>query len=144
MIIISDASALIALLDCGEIAILNLAFTEVVIPNEVNEEVFNTGRRRAKPKFIKVRTIEGPILKDFNRLRKRLDPGESEAVALAISTNLRLIIDEEAGRLICKSEGVVAIALADVIVELRDSGKITAKQYDKLRSALMREGVYCP
>lgn len=124
MIIISDASALISLFDCGEIEILNLAFTEVIIPEKVNEEVFKTGRQRKKPKFIKIRAVTGPIaIANLNRLQKRLDAGESAAVALALSSNLSLIIDEEAGRLICKNEGITTISLPDVVVELRNTGK---------------------
>ncbi len=144
MIVISDASPLIALFDCGEIQLLELAFDQVIIPQEVEKEVFRSGRQRAKPQFIKVRTLEGAALASFSRLRRVLDAGESAAVALALDQKLPVMIDEEAGRGICAREGVKFISLAEVIDQLRKGEKISEKRYAKARTELMRVGVYCP
>jgi predicted nucleic acid-binding protein len=97
LIIISDASPLIALFDCGEIEILEIAFDEIIIPQEVEREVFHPGRGRAKPRYIKVQSLEGAALADFARLRQVLDAGESAAVALAIARTLP-VMDRVPGR----------------------------------------------
>jgi predicted nucleic acid-binding protein len=144
LIVISDASPLIALFDCDEIQLLETAFDEVIIPQEVEQEVFRRGQLRVKPRFIKIHTLEGAALGDFVRLRQVLDLGESAAVALAIEKQLPVMIDEEAGRGICEREGVQFISLAEVIARLRRDGSLSEKRYVKVRSALMRVGVYCP
>ncbi len=145
MNIVSDSSALISLLDCGEIAILGIAFTEVIIPEEVENEVFKRPRRlRQKPKFIKIRSITAyETLAMFNRLRGQLDPGEAAAISLARQLDLDVIMDEAIGQSVCASEGVGFRSLPDVVRSLRDSNTISSKRFAAIRERLLPFGVYC-
>jgi predicted nucleic acid-binding protein len=121
MIVVSDTSALTALLQVGLEGILLELFQEVVIPEAVEREL-----RRAHavlPSFI----LTIPILNRelVNRLRRDLDEGEAEAIALILEKRGDLLlIDERKGRRVARREGVPVIGLLGVLLEAKRRGII--------------------
>jgi uncharacterized protein len=121
MIVVSDTSALTSLLQVGLEEILPKLFQEVVIPEAVEREL-----RRAHavlPPFI----LTIPILNRelVNRLRRDLDEGEAEAIALILEKRGDLLlIDERKGRRVAQQEGVRVIGLLGVLLESKRRGII--------------------
>jgi len=54
----------------------------------------------------------------YEMLRKRLDSGESESIALAKKLQLPLIIDEKKGRKVAQSLGIKIIGFVGIILKL--------------------------
>jgi predicted nucleic acid-binding protein len=77
---------------------------------------------RAKPSFIKVERIENIQMINFvSRLRKLLDAGESEAIALASHKGLTLIIDDSAARETCARYGISLLSTEEVVDQMQPS-----------------------
>lgn len=97
MIVISDASPLIALAAVDRLDLLPRMFGHVLIPPAVYDEVFG-GRSNVVqlPEYICMGSIGNEAMVRF--LKMDLHPGESEAIALALEHNGSLIIldDKEA------------------------------------------------
>jgi len=120
-----------------------MAFGEIIIPEEVFREVFQSGRQRAKPSWLKVQALTDPLgLAAFSELRNSLDKGESGAIALASVCNACVLIDEELGTAECKRRNIECITTAQVVSELRASGKIKQKHWQEIVSTLRMHGVY--
>ena len=63
----------------------------------------------------------------YEMLRKRLDRGESESIALAKKLGFPLIIDERKGRKIAQSLGINIIGLVGILLKLLEK-KILSKE----------------
>jgi len=122
-IVVSDTSAISALLHIGEVEVLRLLYDRVIIPRAVEVEL-----RRAHqdiPEFIDVHEVgESPRLE---HLRAVLDEGEACAIALArlLQADL-LLIDEKKGRLEAERLGLRYIGLVGVLVEAKRCGVLQA------------------
>jgi uncharacterized protein len=87
MIVVSDASPLIALARIGRLELLREMFGTLLLPDSVWNEVTNAGSERAgsasilRADWIKRRSVSDSAL--VARLRRDLGAGESEAIALA-------------------------------------------------------------
>jgi hypothetical protein len=116
MIVVSDTTALTALLQVGLEEILPRLFNEVVIPEAVEREL-----RRAHsvlPSFL--HTIPVADRKIVDRLCRELDQGEAEAIALMLEKRGDLLlIDERKGRRVAQREGVPVIGLLGVLLEAK-------------------------
>jgi len=110
--IVSDSTALIILFDLGKIELLENLFEEVYISPIVWEEI-SVKYPIVLPSFLKVKRIKDDEL--FSSLKRLLDLGESESIALAQEMNLPIIIDEKRGRKIAKGMGLKVIGLLGVI-----------------------------
>ncbi len=127
-IIIADSSTLITLLDTENFSLLFELFEEIVITNEVYLEITYKLYQKKIDTYLslgklKLRTIEHNDL--YEMLRKRLDRGEAESIALAKKIQLPLIIDERKGRKIAKSLGVNIIGLVGIILKLMEKNIIS-------------------
>ncbi|HFS85276.1 MAG TPA: DUF3368 domain-containing protein, partial [Epsilonproteobacteria bacterium] len=98
--IVSDATALIILMDLERTELLSNIFETIYIPDGVYREISAKGAITL-PSFIKKRDIEENS--DLTLLMKLLDRGESEAILLAKQMQLGLIIDEKKGRKIAQN-----------------------------------------
>lgn len=131
MIVVSDTSPIRYLMLIRAIDVLPTLFGEVLIPPTVAAELFHpktpeevhTGFQTL-PAWIKV---QAPLKVDAI---ERLDPGEVEAIALALELDAdRLLIDDNAGKRAAKRFGVTAIctiAILDLaakqgLVDFRDA-----------------------
>ncbi len=126
MIIIADSSTLIALLDAGRISLLFDLFGTVVITPEVYREITvreihkETITRWIVSGKLSLKTVAHD--ERYTMLTKRLDPGESESIALARQDGLPLIIDEKKGRSVARSLGIPIIGLVGIFLKLIDKG----------------------
>lgn len=118
MIIISDASPIIALHNIGQLALLKEVYREISITDIVRREV-----EISLPEWIKVVNEYNMAL--YESLTLHLDEGEASAIALAkLTPNSTLIIDERRGRKVAKELGIEIIGIMGVIVKAKKMGKI--------------------
>ncbi len=126
MIIIADSSTLIALLDAGRISLLFDLFGTVVITPEVYREITvrDVHRETITRWIVSGKLSLKSVAHDerYTMLIKRLDPGESESIALARQDGLPLIIDEKKGRSVARSLGIPIIGLVGILLKLIDKG----------------------
>ena len=141
MTIISNASPLINLAWIGKLELIELLYTEVVIPQAVWNEVVEKGEGQPgalevqNAEWIKVKSVLNQEL--VKSLRQDLDAGEAEAIALAVEENARfLIMDEHLGRETATYFSIPVIGLIGVLIEAKHKGFIAGlKPYlDQLRS----------
>ena len=135
-IIIADSSTLITLLDTNNASLLFELFEEIIITDKVYEEItYNLYHKDRVDSYLlsnqfKLIAIEHNEMYDM--LRKRLDAGESESIALAKKLQLPLIIDESKGRKIAKSMGVTIIGFVGIVLKLLEKEIITKSRAIKI------------
>jgi hypothetical protein len=121
MIVVSDTSAITALLQIDQIELLARIYHEVFIPHAVQRELLVTHLHL--PKFIQSRQIANQP--DFVRLAAELDEGEAEAIILAKELKADdLLMDETLGRRVAMREGVHVIGLLGVLLEAKARGYV--------------------
>ena len=135
-IIIADSSTLITLLDTDNFSLLFELFKEIIITDEVYNEITQ--------KFYHKENIDSYILSSklkliaiehndmYEMLRKRLDGGESESIALAKKLELPLIIDERKGRKIAQSLEINIIGFVGIVLKLLEKEIITKTKAIKI------------
>lgn len=67
-----------------------------------------------------------------------LDPGESEAIALAVELGAYLLMDEYQGRLIAGQRGIAFTGSVGIVVEACRSGLIAARDVEPLLRQMVR------
>lgn len=110
--IVSDSTTLIILFDLNRIELLSNLFTKVTIPSAVYDEI-NAKKSIKLPSFMKVQKPKESEL--LETLKLVLDLGESEAIALALELESKLIIDEKKGRKIAMKQGLEIIGLLGIV-----------------------------
>lgn len=119
MIVVSDTSAISALLVIKRVDLLRDLFGEVLIPPAVALEL-----RRAHPllpAFIRVAPVTD--LAWVAELVTELDRGEAEAIALARQVRAdALLIDEKLGRRVARRAGLHVVGLLGVFAEAKHAG----------------------
>lgn len=126
MIIVSDTSPISNLLQIGEIELLRLTFSRVVIPNAVYHEICEIDANRvalSNLPWIERLTVSDTALRD--RLLRIVDPGEADAIALAVELSSDyLLIDEALGRSVAKNLGITITGLLGVLLRAKHDGHI--------------------
>lgn len=121
MIVVSDTSAITALLQIQRADILERLYDKVVIPREVEIEL----RRfhESIPDFIHAVSVTDR--KRFNEFCTELDAGEAAAITLMLEGKGDvLLMDEWRGRRIAGRAGIHVIGLLGVLLEARLKGLI--------------------
>ena len=135
MIVVGDASVLIALERIAARALLPRLYGEVHVPDAVWREVFS-GDETTAPDWL----IHHPPQKRPEPLAwtERLDAGEIEAILLAreMPADL-LLIDEMAGRKVARRLGLRVTGVIGVLLEAKHRGEIAsvAEHLRRLREA---------
>ncbi len=118
LIVIADASSLIALDNINEIDTLPQLYPIITVTPEVAEEY-----GLALPHWIQISEAS-----DFSKSRieiSRLDAGEASSIALALdSTDPLLIIDEKKGRSVAEQLGIDIIGIVGILIKARHAGLI--------------------
>jgi uncharacterized protein len=123
MIVVSDTSAITALLQIGKAELLFTIYGEVFIPEAVRDELAATHKNL--PAFIRVVPVAD--LAYCSKLLDELHSGEAEAIALAKEIKAdHLLMDEEIGRHVATREGIHVIGLLGVILEAKGRGFISS------------------
>lgn len=130
MIVVSDASPLIALHALGMIELARQYFGEIIVPEAVFAElrslqsVGGEDTERMIPGLI-VRSVQNRT--EVSRLLDLLGTGESEAIALAQELHADvLLIDERVGRAIASDLGLRIIGVVGILLEAKHRGDIGA------------------
>lgn len=127
MIVVSDASPLIALARIERLELLRSLFGRLIIPNAVWRELVLSGDDKAGNKaLLQADWVETHSVSDdtlTNLLRHDLGAGESEAIVLAKELGADfLLIDERLGRSAAKNLGIKTVGLIGALIEARRRG----------------------
>jgi predicted nucleic acid-binding protein len=117
--VVSDTTAVTTLLKVGRADWLADLFGQVLIPAAVERELRQ--HHDVLPACCAVRRVA-----DSERLRRLLaqaDPGEAEAICLAVETNAQvLLIDDKKGRRLAEAEGVRCLGLPALVLAATNGG----------------------
>lgn len=99
-LVVADTGPLIALARIDAVALLRELHQRIYVPRTVADELAAGGARvggdlLARHSWIEVRT---PQHAPDRLLREELDPGEADAIALAVELNARVLLDERRAR----------------------------------------------
>lgn len=129
MTVVSNASPIINLDAIGHLDLLRGLCDDLLIPPAVHDEVTATpdkpGAKAVQseewitPRFLsQTRLVSG--------LLGELDPGEAEAIALAVEVNVELLlIDEQAGRRAARRLEVDHVGTLGVLLEAKHAGHVS-------------------
>ncbi len=129
MIIVSNTSPISNLIIIGEIALLQQIYPKVFIPPTVHSELTRSqALQLTMISFLGAGWLEikAPTnLQLLDTLNQTLDPGEAEAIALAIELSAdRLLIDERLGRSVAASYGLKLRGLLGILIHAKQQGLI--------------------
>jgi predicted nucleic acid-binding protein len=127
VIVVSDASVVINLSRIGRLGLLREIYGRVVVPLAVAGEVERgaAGLLAAEASWIEVTSIKRRGLVD--ELAEGLDPGECEAIALAVEMRADfLLIDENLGRAAALRLGLRITGLLGVLLVAKQRHLIVA------------------
>ena len=118
-IAISDTSCLIVLSKIGELDLLRLRYGQILIPPKVAQEF-----GALFPYWIK---IQEPSTNSLLKLANfKLDPGEREAIALALDhQGCRVILDDQEARNVAEQLHLKITATLGVLIKAKQSGLIS-------------------
>ena len=129
MIVVSDTSPVLNLARIGRLELLPLLYRQVLIPDAVYRELIDS--ERDLPPAIDITALPWLMVaaaeaKDrVLALRERLDPGEAEAIVLAIERRADvLLVDERRGRRIAAEAGLKVTGLLGVVARAKEAGLI--------------------
>jgi hypothetical protein len=130
VIIVSDASPLIALHAIGRLDLLEALYHEILIPGAVRQEYL---REDVHPSGSALRERPWLVERDASNaqtvdiLRVQLGSGEAEAIALALEAKARmLLMDERRGRNTAERLGIHCLGTAGVLFRAKQRGLIAA------------------
>lgn len=133
MIVISDTSAITNLAAIQHLSLLPELYTHVLIPEAVYRELADidppipgTLEVQSAP-WLQVRQVAARNVVEQLQNEARLDPGESEVIALALELNADLLlIDERRGRAEADRLGLRITGLLGILVEAKRKTLITS------------------
>jgi len=122
VIVASNSSPLIAMIDVGLGAILDALFGDILIPPAVRQEVFTN---RSQPAWITECSLANPDASGL--LRGRLGAGERQAIALTLEAKADLLLmDELAGRRTATSLGIRVMGTLGLLLRAKAQHLIPA------------------
>jgi predicted nucleic acid-binding protein len=128
LIVVSDASPLITLAAVGRLELLPELYGPVCIPEQVYAECTRLetrlgARQIATAEWIRVQPASDRILVEV--LHRDLDPGESEAIALALQLHADVIlIDETRARQLAAQLGLHVVGVIGIVALAKRRGLI--------------------
>jgi predicted nucleic acid-binding protein len=133
VIVISDTSAITNLAAIQHLQLLPQLYNQVTIPEAVYRELAEVdppvpGTLEVQTSlWVEVRQVVNRTVVERLQVEVRLDPGESEAIALALELNADLLlIDERRGRAEADRLGVRITGLLGILVEAKQKDLIVA------------------
>lgn len=133
--VVADSSGLIGLQQIGQLTLLHGLFDEIAVSPIVAREVSNTLPQL--PSWIRVQTLSHPI--PTRIADRRLGPGETEALALALEIGInRVILDDLPARGFARQLGFEVIGTGAVLYKAKVRGLIPAVR--PLLDALLANG----
>jgi uncharacterized protein len=129
MIVVSNTSPIFYLSTIGQLDLLRQLYAEIVIPTTVYDEITHVGNTAVSAKVVPtlswIKTQSATDQDLVNRLRVELDPGEAEAIALAIELNAdRLLMDERLGRAAAMRAGLQVTGVLGILISAKRNNLI--------------------
>jgi uncharacterized protein len=119
--VVCNSSPLIALEQIGHLLLLESLFGEVWVPEAVVQEVIPSV---SLPPFVKPCVLHHP--QAARLLQVNLGPGESEAIALALQEQARLIIlDDRPARRAAQGLGLRVVGTLGILLAAKQHGLIS-------------------
>jgi predicted nucleic acid-binding protein len=152
VIVVSDASPLVALSAVGKLDLLAALYGEVVVPAAVYREAMTDAvgqpghAERAAATWLRVEALTDRTL--VESFAGKLDPGEAEAIALAVQLSAELLlVDERKARQIALGLGIPITGVLGILAEAKQRGLIPSVKTvgDQLMDAIdfrLSQGVY--
>lgn len=121
MIVVSDTSPILNLSAVGSLDLLRSLYHQLVIPPAVAIELLRNGVDHRGQEWLLLRQ---PVNSEFVRqLELRLDPGEAEAIAIALEMGAdRVLIDERRARRVASEFSLQPLGLLGVLAEAKQHG----------------------
>ncbi len=131
MIVVSNTSPVTNLAAIGQLDMLRQLYTTVLIPQAVYGELtFGGGSQPGGQEVPTLPWIEARHVADrvlVTALQIELDPGEAEAIALAVEMKADLLLlDERRGRMVASRLGLRFVGLLGVLNEAKQQGYLSA------------------
>jgi len=111
-----DTACLIGLERIGRLDLLNQLVDPVIVPDAVS------GEFGPLPDWIEVRTPSDSGM--VAALRLVVDPGESEAIALAYESSCRIILDDRKAREAARHLGIAVTGTVGLLLKAKEGGMI--------------------
>ena len=141
MIVVSNTSPLSNLAAIGRLELLQQLYGRILIPPAVYQEIIDSGE--TDPATLAIQTLDWIDCHSITnqsllqKLQINLDPGEAEAITLAVELKAeRLIIDERRGRNEAIQLGLQVTGLLGILIAAKQQGFISLVQplLDDLRA----------
>lgn len=133
MVVVSDTSPILNLLAINRLDLLETLYPSVIIPPAVQAELSalaqkeNRFRAAGSGTYPRVQTLPVPAKRLADQFRRQVDPGEAEALALAIELRADLLlVDERAARRLAVQYGLRVRGLLGVLVLAKRRGLLPA------------------
>lgn len=126
-LVVSNTTPIITLALVGQLTLLQQLYGTVLIPAAVESEILAGGSRYGALELSQAAYIRTVPLKDPARvaLLNDLDPGEAEAIALALEQNADLLImDERLGRRHAARLGLTLTGSIGILLMAKQTGQI--------------------
>lgn len=145
MIIVSNATPLIAFSKIQQLNLLKSVVNEIIIPEEIFNEVVIYGQGKPgsldvqKASWIKSQKVSNQ--NQVNLLLPTLDKGEAEVIVLAQELQANLVlIDEVSARKVAKLLNLTVIGTIGILIKAKDAGHIHAVKpyFDQLINSGLR------
>jgi predicted nucleic acid-binding protein len=127
MIIVSDSSPLICFAILGMLDVLNDIIEKIMVPTAVYEEISVPKKPYSEEikLFLKDRVTPVESKLAVKLLEKEVDPGEAEAIVLAIEKNISdILIDDPKGRKAARTHGLFPVGTIGVLLQAKKQEKI--------------------
>jgi predicted nucleic acid-binding protein len=129
MVIVSDASPIIALALCDKLDLLDKLFGRVCVPQAVFNELTIPNKPKAGEitEWAKQRVVPVKNTAAVTALSLNLDLGESEALSLywEVAADF-LLIDEKSGRAIAIRNGINTVGTIGILLSAKQNGLLSA------------------
>ncbi len=121
MIVVSNTSPLFYLSTIDHLNLLRQLYDEIVIPTTVFNEITNVGNTDASARVVPtlswIKRQSATDQEFVSMLRVELDPGEAEAIALAVELKAnRLLMDERLGRAAAIRAGLQVTGVLGILI----------------------------
>jgi hypothetical protein len=140
--VVSDTTSLIALAGQGRLDLLGACFEEVLLPDAVyagwlagDPRVAQTSQDYA---FLRVANVTNTAL--LAELELLLDRGEAEALTLAKTQGLPLLVDEKKGRAVARMMSVPVLGLVGLLILAMERQRLSVAEAGQLLSAAREAG----
>jgi len=144
MLVVSDTSPLIAFAKIKRLDILEKLFRAVLIPSSVKLEFLENCSESEKTVFDRACElfIETISVSEGIQLTRNLGAGERDALALAVSRNAFIIIDDRKGYNEAQELNLIAVSTRAVLRIAETKGIISS--YRKLENDMVKKSYFIP